>query len=133
MDVYNEINRLSQFYYEWKSGWGIWGSQYFNKKRDGIGSISVIVFIWKQLKAYYEQDGKQKSLSDDEKIEYAKAVERMRKYCEKDALTDDDFNRDELKERINKLSEEDKKELEWQIDMYKRGQYYYSRYVHNKP
>ena len=41
-----------------------------------------IISIWKQLKAYYEQDGEQERLSDDEKVKYAKAVDRMRKYCE---------------------------------------------------
>lgn len=132
VNVYDEICLLPQYYYEWNSDWGILGSQYYNKKRDGIGSISVIISIWKQLKAYYEQDGKQESLSDDEKAGYAKDVDRMRIYCEKESLTDDDFNKDGLKELINKLSDEDKKKLEWQIDMYKRGRYYYSRYVHNK-
>lgn len=132
MNIYDEICSLPQYYYEWKSGWGILGSQYYNKKRDGIGSISVIISIWKQLKAYYKQDSEQESLSDNEKAEYAKDVDRMRIYCEKESLTDDDFNRDGLKEIIDKLSDEDKKELEWQIDMYKRGRYYYGRYVHNK-
>lgn len=50
MNIYDEICILPQFYYELKSGWGIFGSQYYNKKRDGIGSISVIISIWKQLK-----------------------------------------------------------------------------------
>lgn len=132
MDIYNEINGLPQYYYEWKSDWGIWGSQYYNKKRDKIGSISVITSIWKQLKAYYEQDGDQESLLDGEKIEYAKAVDRMRKYCEKEILSDDDFNRGELAYKIDTLSEKDKKEIAWQIDMYKRGQRYYSQYIRNK-
>lgn len=132
MNIYNEICSLPQYYYEWESGWVIWGSQYYNKKREGIGSISVIISIWKQLKTYYEQDGELESLSDNEKIEYAKAVERMRIYCEKESLSDDDFNRDELVNQINTLSEKDKKEIEWQIDMYKRGRKYYSEYVYNR-
>lgn len=56
----------------------------------------------------------------------------MRIYCEKNTLVKDDFNIDGLKRKINALSEEDKKEIEWQIDMYKRGQQYYSRYVYNR-
>ena len=124
MNIYSEINGLPQLYYEWKLVWGILGSQYYNKKRDGIGSMFVIISIWKQLKAYYEQDGEHERLSDDEKAEYAKNVDRMKIYCEKESLSDDDFNRDELKELIDKLTDEDKKELEWQIDMYKRGRYF---------
>lgn len=54
----------------------------------------------------------------------------MRIYCEKDELSDEDFDRNALISRINTLLEEDKKEIEWQIDRYKRGRRYCRQYVH---
>lgn len=132
MDIYNEITRLPQYYYEWKSGWGIWGWDYYNKEGKDIGDHDIIISIWKQLKAYYEKDGDREQLPDEEKEEYAKAVERMRIYCKKGDLTDEDFNMDELKRKIGTLPEEDKREIGWQVDMYNRGQRYYSQYVNNR-
>lgn len=132
MNIFNEIIKLPQYYYEWNTGWDIWGREYYNKERNGVGTEEVIIDIWKKLKTYYEQDKDRGTLSNEEKREYAKAVDRMRIYCEKDALTKADFNIEKLKQKINTLSEEDKKEIEWQIDMYKRGQQYYSLYVRNR-
>ena len=34
--------------------------------------------------------------------------------------------------KISTLSDEDRKEIEWQIDMYERGQRYYGEYIHNR-
>jgi len=84
------------------------------------------------LKVYYEQDGDGEKLSDEEKRAYAKAVDRMRIYCEKDNLSDGDLDTNELTHKISTLSDEDRKEIEWQIDMYERGQRYYGEYIHNR-
>ncbi len=111
---------------------GIWGWDYYNKEDKDVGDHDTIISIWKQLKAYYEKDGDREQLPDEEKEEYAKAVERMRIYCKKGDLTDEDFDMDELKRKIDDLPEENKREIGWQIDMYNRGQGYYSKYVHNR-
>ncbi len=132
MDIFNEIIKLPQYYYQWKSGWGIWGREYYNKERNGVGAEAVIIEIWKELKVYYEQDGDGEKLSDEEKRAYAKAVDRMRIYCEKDNLSDGDLDTNELTHKISTLSDEDRKEIEWQIDMYERGQRYYGEYIHNR-
>lgn len=132
MDIYDEIIRLPQYYYQWKSGWGIWGRDYYNKKGKDVGDHDIIISIWRQLKEYYEQDGDKEQLSDEEKEEYAKAVERMRIYCKKSDLTDEDFDMDGLKRKIDDLQEEDIKEIGWQIDMYERGRRYYGEYVRNR-
>ena len=56
----------------------------------------------------------------------------MRIYCEKDNLSDGDLDTNELTHKISTLSDEDRKEIEWQIDMYERGQRYYGEYIHNR-
>ncbi len=81
----------------------------------------------KEIREYYERDGEKEILSDKEKEEYAQMVRKMKLHSEGKKM-----NRDEIEEKVNSLSDENKKELEWQIDMYKRGQNYYSSYVYNR-
>lgn len=125
MDIFNKVTELPNFYYQWKTGGDIFGGHSSNN--DGTGDTDIILDIWKTLKYYYEQDGEKETLSIDEKIEYAKTVHRMQVYCEGKMIT-----REELKERIDNLSVEDKSEIEWQIEMYERGLRYYGEYIHNK-
>lgn len=99
MDIVNEIDRLPQYYYMLKNGEIILGGNTGN---------------------YYEKE----TLSDNEKREYAQMVYKMMQHSEGRKI-----DRKELKEIINKLSEDDKEEIAWQIDMYKKGREYYSQYV----
>lgn len=119
MDILKEISNLPQYNYEWSTGHAVLGGDFTG---DGeIGDKDVILGIWQQLKAYYEKDISEESLSDDEKKEYAKAVKRMGMYC-----TGNLMNQEKLVSVLNALSEKDKKEIEWQVDMYKRGRRYYN-------
>lgn len=45
-------------------------------------------------------------------------------YCETCGLTQKD-----LKVKIDNLSEQDRMEIMWQIDMYERGRKYYTKYI----
>ena len=121
MDIVKEISKLPQYEYEWSNGHAILGA---DLSGDGeTGSKDIILGIWQELKAYYEKDGVDKTLSDDEKIAYAKAVKRMEVYC-KGNIT----KPDKLISTLNALSDEDKKENEWQVDMYQRGRKYFEDY-----
>lgn len=131
MDIVSEIDRLPQYYYTLKKGEIVLGGNSghydteYDKANDHRSSMDRLYSIWKEIKEYYERDGEKEILPDKEKGEFAQTVLKMRSHCEGKKM-----NRDEIGEKVNSLSEEDKKELEWQIDMYKRGQYYYTRYVH---
>lgn len=125
MNVYDEICVLPQYYYQWENGDAVFGGQSCDSGERG--DFSIILEIWKSLKEYYEADGANEKLSDKEKTEYAKAVYRMMVYCEGNTIS-----RKEIKEKIDKLSKEEEKEIEWKIDMYNRGRRYYGQYVHNK-
>lgn len=128
MDILSKIDRLPQYYYMLRNGEIILGGNTGSYDEEVIkhrDSMDNLYYIWKEIKEYYEKDGEKETLSVEEKEEYAKMVYKMMKHSEGRKT-----NREELKEMIEKLSEDDKKEIEWQIDMYERGRYYYSRYVH---
>lgn len=129
MDIVNEIDRLPQYYYMLKNGEIILGGNsgsYEERANEKRSSMDRLYSFWKEIKEYYEKDGEKEILSDEEKREYAQMVYKMMQHSEGRKI-----DREELSEKINKLSEEDKKEIEWQIDMYKRGRRYYGQFVRN--
>lgn len=130
MDIVNEIDRLPQYYYMLKNGEIILGGNtgnYDEKANEHRSSTGRLYRFWKEIKDYYERDGEKEILTVEEKREYAQMVYKMMKHSEGRKI-----ERKELKEIIDKLSEEDKKEIEWQIDMYKRGRRYCGQYVRNR-
>lgn len=133
MDIISEIHRLPQYYYMLKNGEIILGgtsSRYdteYDKANNHRSSMDRLFQIWDQIMGFYKRDGEREILSDEEKKEYAQLVYKMKQHSEGKKIA-----RDELIEIINKLSNEDRQGLEWQIDMYKRGQRYYTEYIHRK-
>lgn len=123
MDIVSEIDRLPQYYYVLKNSEIILGGNsgsYIENANEHRSSMDRLYGFWERIKDYYEKE----TLSDNEKREYAQMVYKMMQHSEGRK-----FDRKELKEIINKLSEDDKEEIVWQIDMYKKGREYYSQYV----
>lgn len=124
MDILNEVERLPQYYYMLKNGEIILGGNsgsYDGDANTHRASMDRLYHFWKEIKEYYEKE----TLTDEEKEEYAQMVHKMMVHSEGRKT-----ERKELKEIIDKLPKDDKKEIEWQIDMYKQGRYYYAQYVH---
>ncbi|MCM1102235.1 MAG: hypothetical protein NC079_10745 [Clostridium sp.] len=130
MDILSEIVRLPQFYYALKSRDIILGGNtggYDKRALEYEYPIDRLYGYWKEIKEYYEKDGEKEILSCEDKKDYALIVHKIMELCDGRKM-----ERNELEEKISILSDEDKKEIEWQIDMYERGRRYYGEYVRNR-
>lgn len=117
MDIYKEIINLPQFYYWMGDRYMIIGG---HSTVEAPASTDRLHFLWEQIKELYEKE----NLTDDEKKEYAQLVKKMMNFCEAGIV-----NREELRKKINSLSEREKKDVQWQVEMYKLGREYYREYI----
>lgn len=120
MDIFTEIYKLPQFLYVFTDRELILGGGGTYDKENRM-PMDRLFYIWETIKSYYEED----NLSDEQKGEFADNVRKMMFWCAGEPI-----NPEELEKIINGLSDEEKHEIEWQIDMYKLGREYYRDYRH---
>lgn len=116
MDIFNKVNKLPYYLYVFDERQMILGG---HSTQDNKPYMDTVYQMWKQIKELYD---KKEELSDGEKALYGKLVHRMAIYCEMGTS-----NRKELKEKIDSLTLEERKDMEWQIEMYEQGRKFYRK------
>lgn len=120
MNILDEIDRLPYYLYVFDDRHLVLGGQSVPKN---TMSFDRVYHLWEDIKTLYEKQ----TLSNDEKVQYAENVKKMADWNPENHLS-----REELKEIIDSLSDKEKGEIKWQIEMYKHGRELYRDYIHNK-
>lgn len=120
MDIFKEIYRLPYYLYVFDEREMIIGGQSCPPNETPFNRIFG---LWKDIKTLYQKC----DLSDEEKILYAKYVQKMARWSARKALS-----KSELEEKISSLNEKEQEDIKWQIEMYKLGRELYRDYVYNK-
>ena len=120
MDIFKEIYRLPHYLYVFDEREMIIGGQ---SSPPNETPFNRIFGLWEDIKTLYQKC----NLSDEEKILYAKHVQKMARWSARKTLS-----KSELEEKISSLNEKEQEDIKWQIEMYKLGRELYRDYVHNK-
>lgn len=117
MDIFKEINTLPQYLYVFDEREMILGGQ---SAKEATMPFYRLYHLWKQIKELYDKS----DLTVEEKISYAKMVQKMARWSQSGTIP-----KSQLKEKINSLSEKEKEDIMWQIEMYKLGRKYYGEHI----
>lgn len=120
MDIFSEINKLPYYLYVFDDrAMSLGGGSH----PPGEMPFDRIYDLWRDTELLYRKN----NLSDEEKILYAKNVQKMGNWSMREKLS-----RSELKEKIDSLNDKERGDIVWQIEMYKLGREFYRDYVHRK-
>jgi hypothetical protein len=130
MDIYKEINILPNFLYTFdgddgKYHFAILGGHVCPASKT-YEFIDATERIQHQMIQLYEHV----TLSDEDKTQLAKLMHKMQSVCEKRKVGLNTLS--EQKEYIEKLSPNEKAQIEKQVKMYKDCRCFYRDYVYNK-
>ena len=120
MDVFAEVYRLPYYLYVFEERVMIIGGQ---TSPPNEAPFNRVFGLWEDIKTLYQKG----DLSDEEKVLYAKYVQKMARWSARKSLS-----KSELEEKISSLNKKEQEDIKWQIEMYKLGREFYRDYVHGK-
>lgn len=117
MDIFEKINKLPYYLYVFEERAMVLGGQSTPPSEIPFDKIYA---LWKDIKMLYQKD----DLSNEEKVLYAKNVQKMAKWSKRNTLTSD-----EIREKVCSLDETEQEDIKWQIEMYELGREMYRELV----